>query len=204
MALKYHELITRALGIGISKEKSLVGTGVAEFAKSVFLNGRMVSSVPLNALVFRPDTYLGDATSLLRFCYYADIPVTPSDVCRVYNAKTKDRMLRVLMSPLMPYYIDCQGSFYPDRYLEVLAEVTSFNRKIRAIVKPNFFSRNIDNYREKYFSPTQSLFRQVIEEIGDRNSNGPIWQVGMRYRQLKGISRLMIDPFVYVGKGFIT
>lgn len=163
----------------------MVGREVAEFAKSVFLRGRMVSAIPVNALEFDPKTFLGNIVSVLKYVYFADIPVTPIQISRLYNERSQNRMLRVIMNPLLPYYVD-MDSFYPNRHLEAMVEQSIINQWTSSLLKEEFRSRNIDWIDDKLdeFGPNLgALYRRV--QLDTQFSNFFIWRSKLLHLKTK-------------------
>lgn len=64
MAERYQELITD-LGMEISMSKSYVSRGIAEFAKSLFLNGANLKPFSWEILMMKPQHFLPDTQLLL-------------------------------------------------------------------------------------------------------------------------------------------
>lgn len=52
VAMKYKYIMYK-LGVNISLSKSWIGHGIAEFAKSLYVNGKLVSSLPVGPLALR-------------------------------------------------------------------------------------------------------------------------------------------------------
>lgn len=207
VASKYHELITQWLGIQISESKSLVGQYVAEYAKSVFLRGRLVSSIPVNALEFNSITFLGDIMSILKYAYFARIPVTPIQISRLYNRKSQDRMLRVILNPLSPYYIDADF-YYLNRHLKVMVEVKIIQDWVHQVVTDEFQRRNID-WLNDGIERHGNLLGALYQKIKTKAMFATFSQVASRFNFLMeeyGLTRkATLELFkIHIGRNFIT
>jgi len=112
VALAYQKLMG-LLGVTLSPHKSIVATtGVAEFAKSLYLNGTMVSAIPPQLLQMRSDYFLQDCVILLKHLTERGIKV-PLGVYldAVSNKWNRSDALIAITSPYNPYY-------YPSSFVD--------------------------------------------------------------------------------------
>jgi len=83
VAENYKEIIT-CLGMPFSPSKSFEAAGTAEFAKSLFRNGKNLKPFPLALLTFRKNTLCTDAQALIKELSERNFSIDFTDFLGIY------------------------------------------------------------------------------------------------------------------------
>lgn len=94
----YKDLIS-SLGMPWSPSKSFEGVGVAEFAKSLFRDGKNLKPFPLLLFLFRKNTMLTDAQALLKEISERRFSIDISQFLSVYPKRWRSLITSAVLSP---------------------------------------------------------------------------------------------------------
>lgn len=103
IAVLYQQFMAM-IGVEINLVKSVVGEGVAEFAKSLFVRGDDVSPLPIEPLRLRRAYYIQDTVIILENLGKRGILVEYEDLIKAVGQENNTlQMHAVITSPCIPF-----------------------------------------------------------------------------------------------------
>lgn len=105
VALHYLDIM-EALGVSISLSKSWIGKGIAEFAKSLYLNGVLTSSLPLGVLTLRRGYFTSDVALSIDACMDRNIELSWPQILKSFKPISRRLLGKLFWSVTSPCLVN--------------------------------------------------------------------------------------------------
>jgi hypothetical protein len=99
---KIYMHIISCLGMEYSVDKTYIGFGVAEFAKSLFCQGEDLTPFPVALLLFRYNTVVSTVLAIMSECKSRNLALTAQTIVGMYPARMRALVLLAALSPKSP------------------------------------------------------------------------------------------------------
>jgi hypothetical protein len=191
VADEYLRLISY-LGMDYSPDKTYIGVGVAEFAKSLFCQGEDLTPFPVALLRFNKNTIVSNTLAIIAECKRINLPLTAQSLTGLFPSRWRNLVLLASLSPSSPRYgLDLHSRSDQWVFLQFIyaQKILYFSRLKTVENSIHSFIRNDPGQFGNFYSPYFQIARD----------NGESYPV----RRLRNDSDLS-NPEVLLGSGWIS